>query len=231
MIYQNSTNLTVEQVYQDLRAKILALKLKPGQMVSENAVAILYGMSRTPIRAVFQRLANENLLEIRSQKGTYVSLLDFAYIRETVYIRTMVEIDILRQALLRSDDNLLSALSANLQQQAAIVAQGTAADPAEFYQLDSLFHRLSFQHVGRERLWDILQASAVHYHRFRMLDILSDSILDMLWNDHNRIFVCLRSQDQEALGQSLQAHLSDGIRRIEEQVLLNHPEYFSKSNG
>ncbi len=228
--YQISSARSGEEIYKELRDGILSLEYKPGQLLSENAVAARYQVSRSPIRGVFNRLANENLLEIRPQKGSYVTLLDYEYIREIIYIRTMVEQDILTQTIKRVDDNLLGQLTDNLQQQEKLALQGSSADLRSYYHLDTEFHHICFRHLGRETLWQILQESQVHYKRFRMLDIISQQILERLLDEHRTIYAALLNRDIKALTDSLKSHLADGMRRIEMQVMELHPEYFINKN-
>ena len=55
---------------------LVNLVLPPGSAVSENDVAAALGTSRTPVREAFIRLAQDGLLVVYPQKGTYVSLVD-----------------------------------------------------------------------------------------------------------------------------------------------------------
>ena len=226
-VYKLSDIKTGEQIYHELRDDILSLVYKPGQLISENAIAAHYQVSRSPIRGVFTRLANENLLDVQPQKGTYVSLLDIEYIREIIYMRTIVEKDVLCQTARSINDELIKKLASNLKRQKALAAKGKEADLSSYYELDSAFHESCFRHIGRQRLWHILQDSQVHYHRFRMLDIVSQEILEKLWQQHDSIYQALCRQDEQQIGRILQEHLQDGLNRIEEQVMTEHPDYFS----
>jgi DNA-binding GntR family transcriptional regulator len=230
-VYKLSDMKTGEQIYHELRSDILSLAYKPGQLISENAIAAHYQVSRSPIRGVFTRLANEKLLDVKPQKGTYVSLLDIEYIREIIYMRTIVEKDVLCQTARSITGELSRELAANLQQQKVLAARGRQADLSSYYKLDSAFHESCFRHIGRQRLWHILQDSQVHYHRFRMLDIVSQEILDKLWQQHDSIYQALCRQDEHQISQILQDHLQDGLNRIEKQVMTEHPEYFSFVKG
>ena len=44
-----------EMVGETLKQEILDLRLKPGQMISENDVCDRFGVSRTPVRDVYKR--------------------------------------------------------------------------------------------------------------------------------------------------------------------------------
>ena len=225
-VYNISMVKSGDQIYEELREGILTLHYKPGQLLSENAIAAMYEVSRSPIRGVFSRLASENLLEIRPQKGSYVSLIDYEYIREIIFMRTMIEKEIIAQASRSMTADLILKFENNLKKQAELVSKGMAADLPAYYDLDSEFHEICFKHIGRERLWNILQESQVHYKRFRMLDIVSQDILSNLLAEHSKLFENMKAGKLPAAMMQLESHLSEGFKRIETQVLRIHPEYF-----
>lgn len=227
--YNLSSSFNTESIYQDLREGILSLKYKPGQQLSENAIAAAYQVSRSPVRGVFTRLANENLLMILPQKGSYVTLIDYDFIREIIYMRTMVERDILEQAATSRDDRLVKNLENNLRKQRRLAELGSRADHERYYQIDSEFHQICFRHVGRDLLWQILQEHQVHYRRFRMMDIMSQQILSRLVEEHEQIAQAIASHDSEKLSRLIEDHLENGLHRIEQLIMTEHPEYFYSS--
>ena len=52
------------RLYARLYSEILSGRLRPGEALSETRIAEEHGMSRTPVREVFQNLAKEGLLRI-----------------------------------------------------------------------------------------------------------------------------------------------------------------------
>ena len=63
-------------IYQSISNDIITMKLKPGDMLKEIEVANKFNVSRTPIRDVFKRLEYDKLLDIHSQKGSFVSKIN-----------------------------------------------------------------------------------------------------------------------------------------------------------
>jgi DNA-binding GntR family transcriptional regulator len=80
-----------QQVYEDLRAKIVALALKPGEALSRPSLAESYGLSQTPVRDAFLKLQQEGLVEIYPQSRTMVTRIDVAQAREAQFLRTAIE--------------------------------------------------------------------------------------------------------------------------------------------
>lgn len=65
-----------EQAYRIIEEQIVTLRLKPGEVLSEQLLSASYGFGHTPIREALQRLAREGLVTILSRKGILVSDLN-----------------------------------------------------------------------------------------------------------------------------------------------------------
>ena len=66
-----------------LRDNIVRLELEPGSMVSENVLASEMGLSRTPVREALIELSKVKIVEILSQRGCLISLVDYALVEES----------------------------------------------------------------------------------------------------------------------------------------------------
>src|SRR5262245_5789901 len=62
-----------EQAYRVIEEQIVTLRLKPGEVLSEQLLSATYKIGRTPIREGLQRLAREGLVTILPRKGILVS--------------------------------------------------------------------------------------------------------------------------------------------------------------
>ncbi|WP_293449903.1 GntR family transcriptional regulator [Planktotalea sp.] len=66
----------------DLKARVLALELAPGAALDEVSLSESYGLSRTPLREVLQRLAGEGYISLEANRGAVVSAMDIAAMRQ-----------------------------------------------------------------------------------------------------------------------------------------------------
>jgi DNA-binding GntR family transcriptional regulator len=73
--YKQDSGSIATQVYEHLMTQILSMQLKPFQELSEARLAAEFGVSRTPVREAFARLARRGLVDIYPQRGTLVSPL------------------------------------------------------------------------------------------------------------------------------------------------------------
>ncbi len=69
--------LSADEIHATLRDRICLLEYAPGSLLREALLAEEFGVSRTPIREILQRLAQEGLVSTRNGVGTLVRPLDF----------------------------------------------------------------------------------------------------------------------------------------------------------
>jgi DNA-binding GntR family transcriptional regulator len=62
-----------EQAYRAIEERIVTLRLKPGDILSEHILVTACRIGRTPIREALQRLAREGLVIVLPRKGILVS--------------------------------------------------------------------------------------------------------------------------------------------------------------
>lgn len=218
--------MTSDDIYHALKDDILTLKLKPGQMLSENEVANNYSVSRTPVKTAFLRLKGEKYIEIVPQKGSYVTLLDIQYIRDIIYMRFVLEMDMLISIMEQGHyDGLIDTLKENLASQHRLV-DSAAANPTDFYEIDSRFHYALFQHMGRDKMWDVIQDCQVYYTRFRILDTLTTARYQELVTEHENILDAFRKKDREALKKLIYDHLHGNLRTLKDKIEGEYKEYF-----
>lgn len=65
-----------ERAYRAIEEQIVTLRLKPGDILSEQMLSATFNIGRTPIREALQRLAREGLVRILPRKGILVSDLN-----------------------------------------------------------------------------------------------------------------------------------------------------------
>src|SRR5262249_37984207 len=62
-----------EQAYRLIEERIVTLRLKPGDVISEQILSATFKIGRTPIREALQRLTREGLIIVLPRKGILVS--------------------------------------------------------------------------------------------------------------------------------------------------------------
>ena len=74
-----------------LRMNIMTLRLQPGEPLNEGELAALLQLSRTPVHEAITTLHTDWLVEVFPQRGTRVSRIDPALVKEGYSTRLMLE--------------------------------------------------------------------------------------------------------------------------------------------
>lgn len=211
---------STDQVYEVLYQQVLSLALPPDTKLSEAEVAKQLGVSRQPVRDAFFRLSNLGFLLIQPQKATRVTKIRVQDIHKARFVRTSVEIEVMRRAVEIFEAEDFAALEANLKEQKQAVDQG---DREWFHKLDNAFHQLICQRAGVGLVWDLIMESKAHTDRVRFLSLASGSM--RAWEDHVQIVKMLKSGDVDAAVTAMRDHLSS-IQVIIDQLREENHSWF-----
>ena len=80
-------NERFERIFCTLRDRICLLRYRPGTVLSEGTLAKEFGISRTPIKRVFNKLEFMGLVQIKNGVGTIVTDIDLYTFKETYDLR------------------------------------------------------------------------------------------------------------------------------------------------
>ncbi len=80
-----------ESVYTTIRERILYLDYKPGTILNEKVLADEFGLSRSPIKDVLNRLEWEQLLRVLPRTGSMVTEIEFSRIMNVYQVRFEIE--------------------------------------------------------------------------------------------------------------------------------------------
>ncbi len=220
---------SMPDLYTTLKTAIVNLEYLPSTKLSENEVASKYNISRTPVKAAFTRLEHEGFVTVLPQRGTFVSLLNIENIKETLYMRYVLEKEVAHTYIPNVKKAELLGLKNILKEQNELVKKDTfMAD--QFYKLDSDFHGFMFEKSGHRVLWEELLKLQVHYTRFRMLDIVSTQKFDILIKEHSELYAAIENKDALRYTDLLEKHLHGNFKKLETSIKSNLKNYFIGGN-
>lgn len=102
-----------------LRAAILTGQLAAGEKLRGEHLAAEWGVSPTPLREAFQRLAGEGMIVIEPQRGARVAKIDAAEAADYYELRLALEPKALRRSMAAADDDFRADVSRRHQALAA----------------------------------------------------------------------------------------------------------------
>jgi DNA-binding GntR family transcriptional regulator len=97
-------------LYDDLKRQILTVELEPDEDLDEVILSERYGLSRTPVREIFRRLAGEGYVDIRENRGTRVVPMNHSTLRDFFLVAPMIYAAIGRLAVQNFKPRQLSEL-------------------------------------------------------------------------------------------------------------------------
>jgi DNA-binding GntR family transcriptional regulator len=209
-------------VYADLRDAIVRGELEPGRQISENDLAHVLGVSRTPIREALSRLRDDRLVEVVPQLGTYVSPISPQAVADAQFIREALECAAIRGAAKRVGESDLADLEENLHSQERARDQ---ADAEAFYLLDNAYHRALFDLSGHPAVAQVSERAKSHLNRIRRLSLNAPDYLPEMVAEHRIVLNALAGRDVETAESALRHHLRMVLREVP-RIREEHPEYF-----
>ena len=83
----NEQRMTKSHIYLEMRRRICLLDYQPGTRLNERELAAEFGISRTPMRDVLQKLEHNGLISSQHGHGTIVTSIDLKYMRDIYLVR------------------------------------------------------------------------------------------------------------------------------------------------
>ena len=186
-----------------LRQAIVRLELAPGESIDKTAICQQLGVSRFPVSEALARLQAEGLVDIAPQRGSTVSLVRIADVREYMLIRKALESEALRVLIGAHDAELIAALHANM----AAQRQAAERDDAEaFHQIDIDFHDIIFRSMRFTKIKSIIDSARANLDRARRL-IITPRRLALTIAEHQAIFDGILASDAQQAFRAIRAHI------------------------
>lgn len=214
--------ITVDQVFDDLHGRIVRGELRPGDALSETRVAESVGLSRTPVREVFWRLAEAGFVRVVPQVGTFVAPINIQAVRDSQFVRETLECRAIGEAATRASAADLVELRDNLVQQDRAMAGG---DFATFFALDEAMHRALMQVAGHPFAWQVIAGAKAQLDRVRFLSLGEREWPGMIMAQHHDLVTALAAHDATRARRVMTAHLRTAFAAID-RIAATHPDFF-----
>jgi DNA-binding GntR family transcriptional regulator len=202
----------IDGVYERIRKKVLDSELAPGSQILEQELAVMLGVSRTPVREAVIRLHNEGLLEIIPRHGVRIVPIAVSDMRE-IY-------DVLISLEPRAAE-LLAARGASAKELRQLEAccermtDALARDEMEAWALaDEEFHLGIVRLSGNRRLADIVLNcwDQVHRARYFTLRLRKHPHPSKSIEEHYEIIEAIRRGDAKAASDIYRRHRDRGLK-------------------
>lgn len=194
-----------------LRDAVARGEFRPGQQLTEAALAAAFGVSRGPLREAMQRLTQEGLLVSHRNRGLFVMELDEATIRDIYLARGAIERSAVRQVVELGAGADAAALVALAEEMRAWEHDPT--DPA-VSELDMRFHE-QLVALSRSPRLVLMHGTLLTQVRLCLAWMQGTySSVDIRVTEHADIARALVAGEADLADRLLVAHMEDGLRRV-----------------
>jgi DNA-binding GntR family transcriptional regulator len=201
-----------DQAYRALREEITTGELKPGQKLTERALAEYLGVSPTPVREALQRLEHERLIERDSVRLIRVADPSVARLYELTLIESALRGVAARLAAERATDQEVQRILEACDQAEALAdgADWTESRVRDTLEATRRFHRLVDKAAHTETLTDMISTATAFDWAFRLRwsveshpDLAS---LDHSLEQHRTVAAAIQARDGNAAEEAMRRH-------------------------
>jgi len=201
---------TDARVHRELYAAIINHRISPGTPLLEDALAQAFGVSRTVIRKVLQRLSHERLVELVPNKGASVAKPSADEARQVFEARRLIERILVERVTAQASDREVTGLIETVQAEQLAFARG---DKERRVKLSGDFHRQLAEMGGNEVLTGFLNELV---SRTSLIIALYESpgAVPCSHSEHLEIANAIQRRDAKKAAQFMEHHL----RHVEAQI-------------
>jgi DNA-binding GntR family transcriptional regulator len=190
-----------DSLCEDLKRQILTMELDPDTDLDEAGLCERYGMSRTPVRETFRRLAGEGYVEIRENRGTRVSPMSHATLRQFFLVAPMVYAAVGRLAVQNFKPKQLVELKDT---QERFRAATDTREALEMVLENNRFHEIMGEMSGNAYLQPSLGRLLIDHARightfFRPRDAEMERRLGLAVEHHDGFIAAIAGHDEETV--------------------------------
>lgn len=209
--------MKTNNVYQDLKQKIIQEELLPGQWLVERELSEQYGISRTPVREVLRKLVADGFLDLKPAKGYVVKELSLKEIIETFQAREAVEGMLVRFACQRGDEQFFAHVTELRQQleELDIDHNGEAG-----VAVGSQLHDLIAETAKNSLLFEFYQKLKNLAAITRNITKKSVNIEHHSKDEHLDLMKAIEEKNGEKGEQCMRKHLRETCRRLVEEYVI-----------
>ncbi|MFC3455379.1 GntR family transcriptional regulator [Amycolatopsis speibonae] len=193
-----------ERVYTWLRDGIISGELEGGRFLDEMWVSGVVGVSRTPVREAFHRLAAERFISLLPRKGAQVRTVTARELEEVYQSRRLIE----GHAIATLCANRAGAPAEMTELIEAMVRAGAESDWFAVSGLDRRFHRAIVNAAGNTVLTELYDTLRSRQQRVtvRALEARPER-LTVINDEHRELVAALDDHDAKEASRLLEQHL------------------------
>lgn len=211
-----------EEAYRYLKDQILSGNIRQGDMITEQTVADILHMSRTPVKNALSRLESENFVTTMGGRGTLVNVLSIADMRDIYSVRIALEVLALETAInhlsTKDLEEIRNVFTKSLKD---YKKDKMSLSAEEMYQLDNIFHDLFIEHTSNHYIRKLMPSISERIQVGQLQAYIMTDTFETSTLQHLKIIEALEAKDLPEAKRLLQAHLEWSYNVMFEAMIKN----------
>lgn len=207
------TNLA-KMAYASIKDAIIYNKFKIGEALSENALAEMLSMSRTPVREALKILQKEDLVEILPGRGAFVKGISFKNLRDIYAVRRSLECLAVETGLPNITADEIAHIKKAWLDLSEDVKKSKEVDLKTINSHDAELHNLIVRKSNNAVLVTTIGILNVQIVRYQALAAWALGRTEQTINEHLEIIAMMEKRDREGLKNVLCTHIDNAAENI-----------------
>ena len=200
-----------ERVHDALLDSICAGRLAPGERVTQEGLAALFGVSRQPVLQALMLLKKQGFIVDAGRKGVMVAPLDPDNVRHLYEVRAALDGAAARAAAANMNRTQEARGLALLEAGQAAMASG---DTSQLIAADVEFHLFIYAASGNPLFGETAAPHWRHLRRVMGAVLRDKTSYEAVWREHGAILHALVARDGAQAERLVRAHDEDAAARL-----------------
>jgi DNA-binding GntR family transcriptional regulator len=208
-----------EGVYEAVKQQILTMQIKPGEAVTEQALAASLGVSRTPVREALNKLEKDGLIVTNNRRKS-VYVLTIQEVKDIFDLKINLEGAIARWATERGSAEDFKLLEGVIGAMKALSEKGFSSDKEEadflekWLELDRTLHGILFRMSGNRKAEQIVLGLNAQWHRLRVAIYAMEGRVEKAYTEHENFVKAILEKDASGAEAAMKLHLNNLKREL-----------------
>lgn len=200
-----------QAVLAELRRSIAGGRLRPGQQLTQDGLALELGVSRVPLREALKILEGEGQVTYEAHRGYFVARLSLDDLLEVYRLRTLLESEALRRALPRTTAESVGRV---VNAQRDVAAAAAANDLPAMSAANRRFHFAVMEPCGMGRLLRFVRILWDSTDAYRSVYYTREEHRSLVLREHEAAIEAVRAGDADRLVSVMDAHRDNSVAAL-----------------
>nr|WP_321500861.1 GntR family transcriptional regulator [uncultured Dethiosulfovibrio sp.] len=196
-----------DQAYQAIKRMILSKEITEDHCLSENSLAQMLDMSRTPVREALLKLQSEGFVTVIPNRGAVINTVSVVEAREIYDMRMAIEEFVVRNLADKLTEDHFRTLDRLIAEQERACAAG---DLDGYLKADSRFHDFFLQLYGNRAILEAILQVRQRFHTVGVSVLTTQKDIETSLDYHKEIVQALKDEDVERAVRTTHDHLKFG---------------------